>query len=117
MADQTNQRTEFTRYDTDVLATLTSPSMTFAVRMLSVSAGGALIRLDRLSSKIFDEDTFLLEITGVGRYGANKKWRRDTDIGAKFDLSDVERLKLASRLSDRFGGMRNLLGRLAANSP
>ena len=117
MADQINQRHEFSRYDTDVLATLTSPSMTFAVRMLSVSAGGALVRMDRLSAKIFDEDAFVIEITGVGRFSASKKWRRDTDIGAKFELSDPDRLKLASRLAGRFGRRRSSPTRLAASSP
>lgn len=117
MADQTNQRNEFFRYDTDVLATLTSPAMTIAVRMLSVSAGGALVRMDRLSAKIFDDDDFIIEITGIGRFSASKKWRRDTDIGAKFDLSDGDRLKLASRLADRFGRQRTIAARLAASSP
>ena len=117
MADQTNQRRDFPRYDTDVLATLTSRSMTIAVRMLSVSAGGTLVRMDRLSAKVFDEDEFLIEITGIGRFSASRKWRRDTDIGAKFDLSDGDRAKLATRLADRFGRHRTHMTRLAVNSP
>lgn len=114
MAEQTLQRRDFPRYDTDVLATLTSRSMTIAVRMLSVSAGGALVRMDRLSGKIFDDETFLIEITGIGRFSAVRKWRRDTDIGAKFDLSDVDRLKLAQRLEDRFGRHRMSMTRVAS---
>ncbi len=117
MADQINQRRDFPRYDTDVLATLTSRSMTIAVRMLSVSAGGVLVRMDRLSAKVFDDDAFMIEISGIGRFSAGRKWRRDTDIGAKFDLSDSDRLKLASRLADRFGRLRTPLARLAANTP
>ncbi len=117
MADQTNQRRDFPRYDTDALATLTSRTMTIAVRMLSVSAGGALLRMDRLSAKVFDEEEFLLEITGVGRFSASRKWRRDCDIGAKFSLSDGDRLKLAARLADRFGSRPVPMARLAASSP
>ena len=85
--------------------------------MLSVSAGGALVRLDRLSAKVFDADTFLIEITGVGRFSASKKWRRDTDIGAKFELSDSDRLRLAERLATRFGPGRPQIQRFAANVP
>lgn len=116
MADQANQRRDFPRYDTDVLATLTSRPMTIAVRMLSVSASGALVRMDRLSAKIFDEEAFILEITGIGRFSASRKWRRDTDIGAKFNLSDDDHIKLAARLADRFG--RHLSGvPMVASSP
>ena len=116
MADQTNQKRDFPRYDTDVLATLTSRPMTIAVRMLSVSASGALVRMDRLSAKVFDEEAFLIEITGIGRFSASRKWRRDTDIGAKFDLTESDRIKLAARLADRFGRHRSHVS-LAASSP
>ena len=117
MANVINGRREFARYDTDVSAILTSPTMRIGSRMLSVSAGGALVRLDRLSAKVFDADTFLIEITGVGRFSASKKWRRDTDIGAKFDLSDSDRLRLAERLAERFGPRRPQTQRIAANVP
>jgi hypothetical protein len=117
MAQPPTGRREFARYDTDVSAHLTSRSMRIAVRMLSVSAGGALVRMDRLSAKVFDDDEFVLEISGVGRFSANKKWRRDTDIGAGFVLSDPDRLRLAERLADRFGPRRPQYQRLAVNSP
>jgi hypothetical protein len=107
----------YARFDTDVLATLTCPGLRFAVRMLSVSAGGALIRLDRLSSKVFEEEVFLFEITGIGQFNASKKWRRDTDIGVKFDLSEIERLRLSERLADRFAAARPAAARLATSSP
>lgn len=117
MAPYSPERREFTRYETDVSAILTSPTMRIGVRMLSVSAGGGLVRLDRLSAKVFDAETFLIEITGVGRFSASKKWRRDTDIGAKFELSDADRLRLADRLAARFGPRRPQLNRIAANTP
>ena len=117
MANPINERREFPRYDTDVSAILTTPTMRLGVRMLSVSAGGAMVRLDRLSAKVFDEDAFIFEITSVGRFSACKKWRRDTDIGTRFDLSDTDRLRLADRLADRFGPRRPHLFRLAVNSP
>jgi hypothetical protein len=113
---QINGQRETVRYDTDVTATLSTPNMTIAVRMLSVSAGGALVRMDRLSAKVFEADSFLLEIRGVGRFSATKKWRRDTDIGAKFDLSDADRLRLADRLANQFGARRPSYSRIAANS-
>ena len=117
MAAPIPERRVFVRYDTDVSAILTSPSLRIGSRMLSVSAGGALLRLDRLSAKVFDADTFLIEITGIGRFSASKKWRRDTDIGAKFELSDSDRLRLAERLADRFGRRKLPTPRTAVNSP
>ena len=117
MATSPGERREFSRYDTDVSAILTSARMRIGVRMLSVSASGALLRLDRLSAKVFDAEVFIIDITGVGRFSASKKWRRDTDIGARFDLSDNDRLRLAERLAARFGPHRPLIARLAANSP
>ena len=117
MPNQINGPREAARYDTDVSAILTAPGMTIAVRMLSVSAGGVMVRMDRLSAKVFEGDTFLLEIHGVGRFSATKKWRRDTDIGAKFDLSDADRVRLADRLAERFGARRPGYGRLATSSP
>ena len=117
MADQINPRREYPRYDTDVSAQLTSAAMTIAVRMLSVSAGGALVRMDRLSAKVFDDTHFVLEIHGIGRFSASKKWRRDTDIGTKFELSDSDRIRLASRLDDRFGARRPSSVRLTTSSP
>ena len=109
MANVINERREFARYDTDVSAILTSSTMRIGSRMLSVSAGGALVRLDRLSAKVFDAEAFLIEISGVGRFSASKKWRRDTDIGAKFELSDTDRLRLAERLAARFSGRSPLV--------
>jgi hypothetical protein len=103
MANQTAERRDFTRYDTDVSATVTSQTMRMSVRMLSVSAGGALVRMDRLSSKVFQDEAFMLEISGVGRFRTTKKWRRDTDLGCKFEVSDADRQRLAERLADRFG--------------
>jgi hypothetical protein len=117
MANGIAERREFARYDTDVPANVTSKTMRMSVRMLSVSAGGALIRMDRLSAKVFDEDSFVLEISGVGRFRMAKKWRRDTDIGGKFDLSDGDRLYLAERLQDRFGGVRPAVAQVAAHAP
>ena len=117
MAQHKTERREFARYDTDVSAILTSPTMRIGVRMLSVSAGGALVRLDRLSAKVFEDEVFIIEITGVGRFSASRKWRRDTDIGTRFDLSDLDRLRLADRLAARFGPRRPQVQRLAANSP
>ncbi len=117
MANPPNDKREFPRYDVDVSALLTSASMRIGVKMLSVSASGAMLRLDRLSAKVFADDIFVLEITGVGRFSASKKWRRDTDIGAKFELSDLDRLRLAERLADRFDPKRRQVYRLAVNSP
>ena len=114
MANRTPERRDFPRYDTDVSAILTSPTMRISVRMLSVSAGGVLVRLDRLSAKVFDDDAFLIEIAGVGRFSASRKWRREMDIGANFDLADSDRLRLADRLADRFGPRRPLVRRIAA---
>jgi hypothetical protein len=116
MANPANNRREFTRYDTDVSAAVTSPSMRISVRMLSVSAGGAFIRLDRLSSKVFDADTFLLEIYGIGRFSVSRKWRRDTDFGVKFDLGAEDQARLARRLEERFGQTAPQMARMAANS-
>ena len=96
---------------------LTSRSMRISVRMLSVSAGGALLRLDRLSAKVFEDDAFMLELPGIGRFSAIKKWRRDTDIGAGFVLSAADRLRLSDRLAERFGPRRPALGRLAGPVP
>lgn len=95
---------------------LTSRSLRISARMLSVSAGGALVRLDRLSAKVFEDDSFMLELPGIGRFSATKKWRRDTDIGAGFVLSEADRLRLSDRLADRFG-RRHGLGRLGASLP
>ena len=117
MATVTVERREFARYDTDVPAMVTSPDMRISVRMLSVSAGGAMLRMDRLSSKVFEDDTFMLEISGIGRFKVNKKWRRDTDLGCKFDVSDHDRLRLAERLEQRFGRTKPQLQLAAAIAP
>ena len=117
MAAPLPERRAFVRYDTNVSAILTSPTLRIGSRMLSVSAGGALLRLDRLSAKVFDADTFLIEIVGIGRFSASKKWRRDTDIGAKFELSDSDRLRLAERLAERFGRRKSPMPRISASSP
>ena len=117
MANQIAERRDFARYDTDVPATVTSPTMRMSVKMLSVSAGGALVRMDRLSSKVFDDNAFMLEISGVGRFKASKKWRRDTDLGCKFEVSDTDREYLAERLRDRFGAEKLQMQRLPAVSP
>ena len=117
MPQPTTERRVFSRYDTDVTALLTSKTMRIGVRMLSVSAGGALVRMDRLSAKVFDAEEFILEITGVGRFSANRKWRRDTDIGMGFALSDADRLRLADRLAERFDPRRPQYQRLAVNAP
>lgn len=117
MANPPKERREFTRYDTDVTAIVSNSAMRIATRMLSVSASGALIRLDRLSAKVFDTDTFILEIHGVGRFSATKIWRRDTDFGVRFDLSGNDRLKLAERLAERFGRPRSYFRGLATTSP
>lgn len=114
--DTPADRRDFPRYDTDIGVMLTSRSMRISVRMLSVSASGALVRLDRLSAKVFEDDAFMLDLPGVGRFSAMKKWRRDTDIGAGFVLSGADRLRLAERLADRFG-RRSSLGRLAGSVP
>ncbi|MEO8242951.1 MAG: PilZ domain-containing protein [bacterium] len=102
MASSLNLRRDFSRYDTDVSVTLTSLTLRMSVRMLSVSAGGALVRLDRLTATLFEDDTFYLEILGVGRFPTIRKWRRDTDIGAKFELTEGDRNRLADRLEGRF---------------
>lgn len=117
MANLQADRREVARYDTDVPATVTSANMRLSVKMLSVSAVGALVRMDRLSAKVFDDDTFTLEISGVGRFRAIKKWRRDTDLGCKFDMSDADRLYLAERLQDRFGRTKPLLQSAVVNAP
>ena len=117
MVNQSAERRDFLRYDTDVSATVTSATMHMSVKMLSVSAGGALVRMDRLSSKVFDDDAFTLEIFGVGRFRVTKKWRRDTDLGCKFEVSEIDRLRLAERLEGRFGGPRLQVQREVANSP
>ena len=106
MATITEARREYARYDTDVSATVTSPNMRMSVKMLSVSAGGALVRMDRLSSKVFEDDDFTLEIVGIGRFKVSKKWRRDTDLGCRFEVSDRDRMQLAERLESRFGRAR-----------
>lgn len=115
MAEPSQDRREFPRYDTDVSAILASRTMKIRVRMLSVSASGALVRMDRLHAKVFGDDRFTLEITGIGRFSAARKWRRDTDIGAMFVLSDPDRRRLAERLEDRFGRRDPWLSRLAAS--
>ncbi len=102
MATPSKTQRAYSRYDTNVSVMLTSATMRMTVRMLSVSAGGALVRMDRLTSKVFEDETFYLEIDGVGRFPTSKKWRRDTDIGAKFELTDDDRIRLAGRLEDRF---------------
>ncbi len=117
MAAPPPQKREFPRYDCDVTAILTSPTMRIGVRMLSVSAGGAMVRLDRLSAKVFDPEAFLVELTGIGRFSATKKWRRDTDIGTSFDLSAADRMRLADRLAERFGPRRVLLNPVTVTSP
>jgi hypothetical protein len=117
MANPTAERRDFARYDTDVSATVTSATMRMSVRMLSVSAGGALVRMDRLSAKVFEDQAFQLEISGVGRFHVTRKWRRDTDLGCKFEVSDLDRLRLAERLEDRFGGVRPQLQPVVAQSP
>lgn len=116
MATITAARRDYARYDTDVPATVTSLNMRISVRMLSVSAGGALVRMDRLSSKVFEDDEFTFEITGIGRFKATKKWRRDTDLGCKFDVSDWDRMRLAERLEQRFGRARPQTQPAAANA-
>ena len=117
MAILPSERRDFIRYDTDVPATVTSRSMRMSVKMLSVSASGALLRMDRLSAKVFDDDTFTVEILGVGRFEAHKKWRRDTDLGCKFDLSDTDRQFLADRLVHCFGRAEPKLQAFATNAP
>ena len=117
MANQIAERRDFARYDTDVPATVTSPTMRISVKMLSVSAGGALVRMDRLSSKVFDDATFVLDIGGVGRFAVSRKWRRDTDMGCKFEMSDTDRQYLAERLQDRFGAPKLHGQRLSSVSP
>jgi hypothetical protein len=117
MASLPLERRAFPRYDTDIPATVTSATMRISVKMLSVSASGALLRMDRLSAKVFDDEVFMLEVSGVGRFAATKKWRRDTDLGCKFDVSDKDRLYLAERLADRFGTAKVPLVPLAANAP
>ena len=72
MATITAARRDYARYDTDVSATVTSPNMRMSVKMLSVSAGGALVRMDRLPSKVFEYDAFTLEISGIGRFRVNR---------------------------------------------
>ena len=114
MATLTAGRRDYARYDTDVSATVTSPTMRMSVKMLSVSAGGALVRMDRLSSKVFEDDAFTLEISGIGRFKVNKKWRRDTDLGCKFEVSDWDRDRLAERLEVRFGRAKTQLQLAAA---
>ncbi len=116
MHQSQTERREFPRYDTDVAVMLTSRSMRISVRMLSVSAGGALVRMDRLSSKVFEDEAFMRELPGIGRFSAMKKWRRDTDIGAGFVLGEADRLRLSDRLADRFG-RRHGLGRLGTPVP
>ncbi|MEI6097670.1 MAG: hypothetical protein WCS20_05085 [Alphaproteobacteria bacterium] len=103
MASFSSEPRAFLRYDTDVPAMVTSATMRISVKMLSVSASGAMVRMDRLSAKVFDDDVFMLEVSGIGRFAAYKKWRRDTDLGCKFDVSDQDRLYLAERLAVRFG--------------
>ena len=117
MASFPTERRAFVRYDTDVPATVTSATMRMSVKMLSVSAGGAMVRMDRLSAKVFDYDTFMVEISGIGRFAATKKWRRDTDLGCKFEVSDADRLYLAERLTDRFGRAKPPLVPIAAFAP
>ena len=117
MASSSSERREFTRYDTDIPATVTSETMCISVKMLSVSAGGALVRMDRLSAKVFDDEVFTLEVSGVGRFAVTKKWRRDIDLGCKFDVSDKDRLYLAERLADRFGHVKVPRVPVAANAP
>jgi hypothetical protein len=117
MAQSQPEAREFPRYDTDVTAILAGPTMRIGVRMLSVSAGGALVRMDRLSAKVFEDDSFTIEITGIGRFSAARKWRRDTDIGAGFVLSHLDRLRLAERLAERFGPGGPRFNRLAAAPP
>ncbi len=101
MAPQLAKKRVFARYDTDVPVTLTSSELRIVVRLLSISPNGALIRLDRLSAKFFDDVVFLLEINGIGKIKANKRWRRDADVGVRFDLSDADRARLADRLANR----------------
>lgn len=116
MATIAAARRDYARYDTDVPATVSSPTMRMSVRMLSVSAGGALVRMDRLSSKVFEDDAFTLEISGIGRFKATKKWRRDTDLGCKFDVSELDRIRLAERLEHRFGRTGPQMQPAAANA-
>lgn len=113
MAQTQGERREFPRYDTDHSIMLTSRSLRISVRMLSVSAGGALIRLDKLSAKVFEAEDFMLELPGIGRFSATKKWRRDTDIGAGFVLTPSDRQRLSDRLAERFG-KRSSFGNLGA---
>ena len=101
MAAKLAEKREFPRYDTDIPVTLASSELRIVVRMLSISSNGALIRLDRLSAKFFDEEVFLLEIKGVGKIKASKRWRRDADVGVKFELTDSDRARLADILADR----------------
>jgi len=117
MPTATVERRDFARYDTDVPAMVTSSTMRISVKMLSVSAGGAMLRMDRLSSKVFDDATFTVEIPGIGRLTANKKWRRDTDLGCKFDVSDQDRLRLSERLEHHFGRAKPQLQLATANAP
>ena len=116
MATVMVERRDYARYDTDIPAMVTSPTMRISVKMLSVSAGGALVRMDRLSSKVFEDDTFTLEISGIGRFRVRKKWRRDTDLGCKFEVSDMDRMRLAERLEQRFGRTRPQIQPAAANA-
>lgn len=91
--------------------------MRISVKMLSVSASGALVRMDRLSSKVFEDDAFVLEITGIGRLKVTRKWRRDTDLGCKFEVSELDRDRLAERLEVRFGRSKTQLHLAAAHAP
>ena len=117
MAIATVARRDYSRYDTDVAAMVTSPTLRISVKMLSISAGGAMFRMDRLSSKVFEDAKFTLEIPGIGRIVANKKWRRDTDLGCKFDLTDQDRLRLADRLEQLFGRAPSKMQLASVNTP
>ena len=117
MPTATVARRDYARYDTDVPAMVTSPTLRISVKMLSVSAGGAMFRMDRLSSKVFEDDTFTVDISGIGRITANKKWRRDTDLGCKFDMTDHDRLRLAGRLEHLFGRTPSKLQLAAVHAP
>ena len=110
-------RRDYARYDIDVPTMVTSPTLRISVKMLSVSAGGAMFRMDRLSSKVFEDDTFMVEIPGIGRISANKKWRRDTDLGCKFDMTDQDRLRLAERLEHLFGRTQSKMQLAGVNAP
>lgn len=116
MANVMAERRDYVRYDTDIPATVTSATMRMSVRMLSISAAGALVRMDRLSSKVFDDTAFTLEIAGLGRFSVSRKWRRDTDLGCKFAVSDRDRLRLAERLQLRFGGANQQFQLSGANA-